>query len=346
MTLDLFVKPREMTVLRMCRKESCNEEYMALPYGGKIAVEEVHEMYGGGAQNTAVGLTRLGVSATPIGSIGSDAWSEQILKNLGTEGIATKYIARTKHQTGFSVILNSFEGERTVLTHAGANKLLHSFDETILTHCDGLFFNHISAENHATEEIFAKIKRHFLKFPEKFLAWNPGTEQLHAGAMAFADFFPTVDLLLLNREEAELFSGHQAGNRESILNGAVEEFPQSAADYSEIFRVFLRQGVKHVAITDGRRGAELCDGKKIYFCGIDETAARVDTLGAGDAFGSTLLWALITKKQLPFALKCATINAAAVVSQIGAEAGLLSEQDLLAREKNTPILELEIPFVL
>ena len=355
MTFDLFVKPEDITVMHLCRENVCNEEYMNLPYGGKVRVEEVYERYGGGAHNTAVGLARLGLDAMPVAKIGDDTYGRQVAENLQKENISAEYLQNDpKHKTGFSVIISSFEGERTVLYHSGANEYCTDFDEDVLQECEGLFFNHLSAEGEAAENIFLKIKRHFLQYPDKFLAWNPGKEQLAQGALAFADFFPVVDILLLNREEAELFTGRKAEKSQheaestqkgSHFSAASEQgFPGYAADYSDIFRVFIRQGVRNIVITDGRKGAQLCDGKNIYFCGIDENAPRVDTLGAGDAFGSGVFYALLHEKDLSFALKCATINAASVVSHIGAQPGLLDQKELEHRTKKTELPQARKPL--
>lgn len=332
MTFDLFVKPNDMTVMRFCRKDACAEEYMAFPYGSKIKVEAVEEKYGGGAHNTAVSLRRLGADVMPIGCIGGDAYGKKVLENLEKEHIANTLLQRdAMEKTGFSVIITSFEGERTVFGHAGANAHLADFDADILTNCSAFYCNHLSSAKNQ-ELLFKKIKRHFLQYPEKFLAWNPGKEQLSQGALAFADFFPVVDLLILNREEAELFTGRKARKNESKKEQTSQESIVDT-DYSSIFGVFVAQGARNIVITDGRKGAQLCDGENIYFCGIDHSLPRVDTLGAGDAFGSTLFYLLFREKELSFALKCATINAASVVAQVGAQTGLLSFSELIERAK-------------
>ena len=355
MTFDLFIKPEEVTIMQLCRDSICNEEYINLPYGSKVRVQEVHECCGGGAQNTAVGLRRLGFKSYPIGQIGKDGHGEKILQNLEKEDVSSENIYEDEqNKTGFSVIINSFEGERTVLYHPGVNTHCTDFDETVLDDCAGFFFNHISAKGEAAENIFLKIKRHFLSFPEKFLAWNPGKEQLRQGALAFADFFPVVDILLLNREEAELFTGRKAekSTHEKLISQKGSHFcpkeqkgfPHYAADYSAIFNVFAAQGVRNVVITDGRKGAQLCDGANIYFCGINENAPRVDTLGAGDAFGSGLFYALFSKKQLSSALKYGTMNAASVVSKFGAQTGLLQKQELEKKAKEVTLLQAQKPL--
>lgn len=354
LTFDLFIRPKDVTVMRFSREAECPEEYMALPYGGKVAAREVHENFGGGGHNTAVGITRLGIKAMPIGAVSGDVYGARIRENLKNESISDDLVEEVKGGTGFSVIINSFEGERTVLHYPGANALFRDFDESILDEAQGFFFNHLSCDEEPSEKIFRKIEHHFTKYPEKFLAWNPGNEQLSKEVDAFQKFLPVVDILILNREEAELFTGLKA--RKSVheqfeiqrgphfIPGGEDPFPHYAADYAEIFRAFAKKGVRNIVITDSRRGAQLSDGKTQYFSGIHEDAPRVDTLGAGDAFGSALFSALYAKKDLPFALKCATINAASVISFIGAQTGLLSQSELLQKLESTSIVHAEKPL--
>ncbi len=347
MTIDIFIKPNDTTVIKMCREKTSNEEYIAFPYGGKIHASETHELFGGGANNTCVGLSRLGFNASPVAQIGDDIYGEKLIENLKKElvSIENMQIAKnSKEHTGVSVILRSFEGERTVFYYPGTNKTFSDFNVKILDDVEGLFFNHISARGNNADVIFQSIKRHFLKYPKKFLFWNPGKEQISQGALSFIDFFPVVDVMLLNKEEAEAFTGRKARKRRS--KKSQQDFPHSAADYSEIFQVFMRQGVQNVVITDGRNGSQICDGKNIYFCGIDEVSEKIDTLGAGDGFGTGLFYAIFHKKKLHSSLKYATINAASVVSQVGSQTGLLTEKGLLSRLKKASFYQAQQKFSL
>jgi len=196
-----------------------------------------------------------------------------------------------------------------VLFCPGANLSFSDFDEAILNDCDGVALQHLSS---GASEVFRKISEHFKKFPEKFLSWNPGNESIEKGVTAFLEFLPAVDCLLLNFEEAELFTG--------------ERTPES------IFRSFFQNGLGgSVVVTDGRRGATACDGKSIFHCSILTSSPRVDTLGAGDAFLTGVSAALLHKKTLSEALQYATVNAASVVAHFGAQFGLSSRETIEQR---------------
>jgi sugar/nucleoside kinase (ribokinase family) len=62
----------------------------------------------------------------------------------------------------------------------------------------------------------------------------------------------------------------------------------------------------------------------------------VEATGAGDAFASTVVSALILGKTLHEALSWAPINSMSVVQQVGAQKGLLTREKLEEYLKNAP----------
>ena len=302
LTHDLFLQPRRETIL-----QKDEMDFLAFCLGDKIRISERHETFGGGAANVAVGLSRFGgISSAVLGAIGDDESAEKILKNLKSEKVSAHFIQKKSGGSGFSVILSSKNGERTVLFCPGKNADLVDFDEKILDDFDGVALQHTSS---GAKKIIEKIAAHFSKKPKKFLSWNPGRESLEKGISAFSDFLKNVHFLLLNREEAELFSGEKK--------------------LDAIFRAFFQNGFSgNLVVTDGRRGAVGGDGKHLFSCPILEKSPRVDALGAGDAFLSGAVGAILRGENLPTAMKCATINAAAVVTKFGAQTGLLPRENI------------------
>ena len=65
-----------------------------------------------------------------------------------------------------------------------------------------------------------KNSKLFCQTSTKILSWNPGRESLEQGCQTYADLIPVVDVLLINQEEAQLFTG------EKELEGMFQTFSQ------------------------------------------------------------------------------------------------------------------------
>jgi sugar/nucleoside kinase (ribokinase family) len=131
-----------------------------------------------------------------------------------------------------------------------------------------------------------------------------------------------VNVVILNREEASYLTGVDYGNTRKIF----KKFDE------------LIEGI--AIMTDGRQGSWASDGRYIYRAGIFSEKKLVDRTGAGDAFGSGFVAGLMRKKDIHFALRLATANAASVVEHIGAQGGILRKNDLKA--KRWQYLDLDI----
>ena len=113
-----------------------------------------------------------------------------------------------------------------------------------------------------------------------------------------------VDFIHLNKEESETFF-------------------DSEFDPSNFSTFIDRQKLPLVAITNGRDGAYIFTNSHQFYSPIINTKP-VDETGAGDAFGSAFVAALIYKKSPQDALFWGIKNSASVVSSLGAKPGLLT----------------------
>lgn len=312
---DLFVEiDAPMTVKK-------GNDVIEIPVGSKITIAGAHETCGGGAANTSTGLARLGLKAKFSGVVGADKWGERMLAQLNESGVDTSDATVVENEmTGFSVILLLPNGERTILHHAGVNSHLDdvTFARDAVADVDAVYLNRLSDE---ACEIQNDIAAFILAHPETHLTWNPGGCQIKDGMQATdaAALLKVTDLLLLNKEEALAFTGK--------------------TDVKSAMEALRDAGATTVCVTDGKNGAIGLDATGAYQIPCKEGVTVVDTTGAGDAFGSAATWALLTGNELPFALKAGTLNAASVVSAIGAQAGLLTDTEinLALREHDLPI---------
>ena len=96
-------------------------------------------------------------------------------------------------------------------------------------------------------------------------------------------------------------------------------------------------GPKIVVLTDGHKGTYASQGDELIFQPIyPDEKPPYERTGAGDAFSSTTVVALILGKNLEEALKWGSINAQAVVQEIGAQKGLLTRKQIEERLKSAP----------
>jgi ribokinase len=307
-TYDLFVQTGSDVVRSVEGHKVFN-----LPLGEKVRVQNVVETCGGGANNTSVGLARLGCDAQFFGVLGNDQWGEKLLENFRKEGVDIRSVTIVEGEmSSFSIILSASSGERTILYEPGTNAHLHdaNFNRASLADADWVYLNHIQEHSCVIQDDIVDM---LTSDRSICFSWNPGGCQIDAGMQDKNNLLllGQTDFLQLNREEALRFTKMQT--------------------VEEALRALTAQGVKIVCVTDGSKGVIASDGKALYRCPVLTDVEVVDTTGAGDAFGTGATWALVEGLDLPTALRAGTINATNVVSALGAQAGLLTDTQMKQR---------------
>ncbi|RMF05408.1 carbohydrate kinase family protein [Candidatus Woesearchaeota archaeon] len=309
-TIDAFADT-ESELIKIMTTHS-EEDLIAYPVGTKILIKELRFLTGGGGTNTACSFARLGLKTGYLGTIGKDHNGGIVLDFLKKEGI--DFLGtRVDKPTGFSVILDSIEDDRTILTHKGANDYF-SFASVNRRKLRAEWF-YFSA---MTGKAFNALCR-IASFAEKNgikIAFNPSSYLAERGKQFLKPVLSRTNLLVLNREEAQILVG-----KEDI-----------AHLLEDLRNLIAEDGI--VVITDGRKGADAFDGSHHWH--IDALKVKVkETTGAGDAFASSFLAGLIKKNDMEFALKLAVTNSASVVRYAGAKEKLLKYREALAQMKKT-----------
>ena len=146
---------------------------------------------------------------------------------------------------------------------------------------------------------------------------NPGVIQLEERDQTLLDLIRHAHLLIINKEEAQ-----------DLCACGLEEM-------DPLLRTMQELGPKTVMITNGREGAWGTQDGDIYHAPMFP-GERVEATGAGDAFSSGVLAALIAEQPLRAALAWGSVNAASVVQYIGPQRGLLTRTQLSARLAEHP----------
>jgi ribokinase len=318
---------------------NAESSFLLLEEGRKTEAEEVSTHPGGGAVNAAVAMARLGIDVAVLAKLGNDARAEAILARLAEEGISSQWTKRDgRAPTGASVLVSSHDRNAAIFTFRGANTLLEVGD----LHDDAFAVDvvYIANLSNQSADCFPAIVS-CAKAHDALVAANPGPRQLSARGQAFLESLAAIDILALNRTEADLLvpilvarSG-EGGPTLGLAPG--EEAPALAArglagggfemGIAAYFRALTRLGPQHVVITDGARGAFAGSPQEILFAPALKTKA-VGTAGAGDAFAATFVAYVALGRPIEEALRAATINSTSVVGHIDTQTGLLQRREL------------------
>jgi len=299
-TRDVFIRSSAMEILD-CDHSPSGED-ACFPLGSKIEVQDVVMETGGGATNAAVTFSRLGRKTGIITAVGDDVNGRDILAALKDDGVSASMVQTDKDsRTAFSVIILSGSGERTILVYRGASEKIRP--EKIPwkdIKAKWLYITSLGGKIEVLQKLLGHADHHGIR-----VAWNPGSQELKNGWDKLAMFIRQVDIFNLNLEEAMQLTDNRTRSVRRLF-APLRRLPRLAT-----------------VITDGINGAYADDGRKAWHSGAPTDIPRINTTGAGDAFGSGLVASLMDKPDLPRALAVGTLNASGVVQQMGAKKGIL-----------------------
>jgi ribokinase len=319
---------------------NADTSYLLLAEGAKTEALEVSTHCGGGAVNTATAMARLGIEVSILAKLGRDRRAEIIIDHLKKEGVSTDHVLRDEEaMTGASVLIASHERNAAIFTYRGANSLLE--DDDISPEVFAVDLVHVAGLSNNSAECFPRIVE-YAKNHQAFVSANPGVRQLSSRGGTVMDCLGRIDLLAMNRKEAELLVpalvarvgeggpplGHGAEEIESPL--AHRGLASGGYDLSlrAFFTALLETGLRYAAITDGRAGSFFADGDGVVSHCPAAKSAVAGTAGAGDAFSATLARYLAGERGHEAGLRAATLNAASVVTYVDAQSGLMKHDEL------------------
>ncbi len=304
--------------------------FLMVETGRKLPAESITTHIGGGACNTAVCLRRRGWQSTVVAKVGTGLNAAAVRQHLVRCDVESQLI-ECDSATGSAVMVASHDRNASIFVHRGANELLSVAD---LPEFDGFDLVYVAPLSSGSADCFPEIVRR-AKAAGARTAANPGIRQLQSRSEAFLGALPDIDLLSVNRPEADALV--PALMRESP--GATDFLPPS--DPPALVRRGLRSqgcelglaafmhrlrliGPKWISLTDGNDGAYLC-GEEGVFWQPNVPTTVAGTAGAGDAFCSTVAACLMEGMSAEDALLDAALNASAVVSVVDTTAGLLKQ---------------------
>ena len=336
-TQDVFIQSDVASIVSVSQI-SKKSDFMSFPYGAKTEIADFTKSLGGGAVNTATNLANLGFKTSTIIKLGNDELNNIIKLKLAKSGIdIMNIIDSEKYLTGFSIILVSFQGDRTVLAHRGANA--HVAEKEVnfeaIKNSRWVYVSPLSGDSN---KILDKIAK-FCEENKVNLALNAGTTALKKGANYFTRIMETAQIVVLNKEEATLVTKIQVRPDTKEVKFSHELIHP---DIINMLKILRGKTATIVVITDGKNGVYCYDGKSVFRCPAYPSNV-VSTLGAGDAFASTFT-ATIDKfdGDIVKALKYASVNSASVCSHFGAQEGFLKFDEIEEKLSANPDFKVEV----
>jgi ribokinase len=296
--------------------EEEDKKLLAMVYGTKIPFDHVEIIEAvGNSANAAVSFAKLGLNSALVANVGSDEHGRDMIAALNKNDVDTRFV-RINHnkKSNYHYVL-WYKEERTILIKH------EEYD---------YHWPHLRPDEAPKWLYFSSISEHAIQYhdqvsdwldshPDTKLAFQPGTFQMEAGVHRLHRIYKRCDVLILNREEAVTVGG---GRHE---------------DVNDLLDKLHEIGAKTVVVTDGPAGAYASDGTSRFSMPLyPDPAPPKERTGAGDAFASTFVAALIKGNNLEGALLWAPINSMSVVQKTGAQAGLLSEYQLQHFLKSAP----------
>ena len=299
---DAFIKLKQATV----RGTPDSTDYeICMPFADKVPYEEVIVVPAvGNAANAAVSASLLGLNSALLSNIGDDKEGEDCLNTLKKAGINTDLIKiNPGMKTNYHYVL-WYGADRTILI----KHELYSYSLPEIGNPDWIYFSSVSE---SAFPFHYAVADYLDNHPETKLAFQPGKNEIKLGKEKLQRLYKHAKIFFCNVEEAKKVLGLDSLEIKDLLTKVHDLGPEI------------------VVVTDGPKGAYAYDGKEYLFMSpYPDSKPPYDRTGAGDAFSSTAVSALILGKTLPEALAWAGINSMSVVGEVGAQKGLLSREKI------------------
>lgn len=302
---DAFIKLEDKQAKVVKEGDS---KWLSMPFGVKVPFDHVEVVEAvGNAANASVSFARLGLKSALMANVGNDQHGRDMLNALARNKVSTQ-LMHVNHgkQSNYHYVL-WYKDERTILIKHEEYKYHwpqlrpHEIPKWI-------YFSSISRNAmDFHDEMAVWLEKH----PDVKLAFQPGTFQIEAGTKRLKKLYERAELLAVNREEAVMVSGGDYN------------------DLNDLFDKLHALGPKVVVISDGHAGAYASDGNERLKMPIyPDPSPPFERTGAGDAFTSTFVAAIIKGADIAGALQWAPINSMSVVQYVGAQQGLLKTAQL------------------
>ena len=262
---------------------------------------------GGKGANQAVAVARLSAKKGAcefIAKVGDDLFGRDTAVRMKKDGIDAKLVVDKKEKSGTALILVAPNGQNVISVALGANGTLSPRDlAKFRTDIEGAAALLMQLET-PLETVLAAAKWASAKGVPVIL--NPAP-----AAKLPKELYKCLEWVTPNETEAELLTGVKVTDAKSA---------------SKAVDVFLKRGVKHVAITMGSKGVYCGNCRKLY---PTRKVKAIDCVAAGDTFNGAFVVALAEGKSCKDAIAFAQKAAAISVTRPGAQSSVPFRKEII-----------------
>lgn len=290
---------------------------LIMPFAAKIPFDHTEVLNAvGNSANAAVNFAKLGLKSGLVANVGGDSAGRDIIRTLDEADVDTRFVHINPRKSSNYHFVLWYKNERTILIKHEE----YTYHWPHLKPKEIPKWIYFSSISKGAMDYHDDLADWLEKHEEVKVAFQPGTFQMEAGAKRLKRIYARTELFACNREEAVYITG---GNYD---------------DLHDLFDRLHGLGPKIVVISDGPKGSYASDGDNRYKMPIyPDIGPPVERTGAGDAFTSTFVAAIIKGNTVEGALQWAPISSMNVVQHVGAQAGLLPERKLAELLQKAPV---------
>ena len=266
--LDTFIVLPDASLACELKSAECK---LCVEYGKKIPVQAFVTQTAGSTPNVAVGLAKMGFKTGIVSYMGDDPVYHQAIAFLKQYKVSTERIKKLKGFHSSAAVVLNYKGESTQLV----DHVPHEYRLPINT--PAAKFIHISELGGGYEKLYRDAITLAKKRGAR-VCFNPGSIQIRELKPVFFELLKVTEVLFLNMSEARLVA--------RVENG------------EEIKTLILKLkalGPSYVVVTDGQNGAYAFNGERLDHVPMFP-GKRVEATGAGDAFTSGFMGAMLKDK--------------------------------------------------
>lgn len=275
---------------------------------------QVRMACGGSAANSIIAMAQMGAKTHFDCRVANDRAGQFFASDLHQSGVDSNLDLNHSHTgvTGKCLVFVTPDADRTMNTFLGASVELSQIDinQEAIQHSDYIYIEGYLVSGDGTREAAIKVShlaRQYnrkialtLSDPNMVILFRDGMQEMIGEG---------VDLLFANEDEAcELAQTKNLSEAITMIKGLTDSF----------------------AITRGKQGAIVCDGKNLIEIAGHRVDA-IDTLGAGDLFAGAFMYGLSQGMSFQQSGDLASLTSSKIVTQYGPRLEASETKAILAK---------------